>query len=282
MKPAEIIKPALRSGMIISFLMTAGYSSGQSGEAFRVLSGGTNQGIGYVNAGVPAKNIGTVTDEHGYFTLSFGDISDDDSLRFSMIGYESKTLSVKQIRDNPGGIVYLDPRTYNLPELKIVYHRGKDVRLGVPVFSNALRSGFSDNNLGYELGIKINAKKKTKLKNISFNIGICTYDSVTYRLNIYRPDGSNRWENILTKPVYLSFTEDEACKAITFDLREHSIIIEGETIITLEHYKDLGEGKLLFLTQFFTGTTWHRNTRESVWTQSPGQVGIYLNGQQMR
>ncbi|HPR72484.1 MAG TPA: carboxypeptidase-like regulatory domain-containing protein [Bacteroidales bacterium] len=280
MKPQNKITVLI--SVLVYLVLTPGiYTFGQA-SVYRVLDAGSSEGIGFVNAGIPGKNIGTVTDENGSFTLGFGDICDDDTLRFSMIGYESLSLSVKQLKEMPSGIVYLNSRTYDLPELKIVYPRRSEITLGVPVLSEALRSGFSDNNLGYELGIKVNARKRTKLRDINLNVGICTYDSVTYRLNVYKLSGFDSWENILTRPVYLSFRKENISKTITFDLREHSIIIEGETIITLEHYRDLGEGKLLFLTQFFTGTTWHRNTKESVWTQSPGQVGLYLKGQVLR
>ncbi|MBN1108119.1 MAG: carboxypeptidase-like regulatory domain-containing protein [Bacteroidales bacterium] len=280
MKPEYKIA-VLLSAMAFLMLIPGIDSLGQV-QVYRVLEAGSSEGIGFVNAGIPEKNTGTVTDENGSFTLCFGDISDDDTLRFSMIGYESLSLSVRQLKEMPSGIVYLKARTYDLPELTIVYPRKSEITLGTPVLSEALRSGFSDNNLGYELGIKINTRKRTKLKDINLNIGVCTYDSVTYRLNVYKSTGFDSWENILTRPVYLSFRKEDICKTITFDLREYSIIIEGETIITLEHYRDLGEGKLLFLTQFFTGTTWHRNTKESVWTQSPGQVGLYLMGQVLR
>jgi hypothetical protein len=50
-------------------------------------------------------------------------------------------------------------------------------------------------------------------------------------------------------------------------------------LITLELYKDLGEGRLLFYTQFFTGLTYHKKTSEGKWTKAPGEVGMYLHGE---
>jgi len=249
---------------------------------YKVIIEGTDSGIGYVNVGIPGKNAGTVTDKAGRFRLDFAEIEDNDSLRFSMIGYESRTLSMRQLIDEPTKTVSLKSRTYKLPEMKVVYPRGREMIMGVPVVSNALRSGFADNNLGSELGIKVNEKKRLKLKDINLNVGVCTYDSVTYRLNIYCLSEQEIWENILTKPVYIFFSKNDIDKPITLDLKDYSIFIEGQAIITLELYRDPGEGKLLFLTQFFTGTTYHRKTKEAPWTLSPGQIGIYLHGQTMR
>jgi hypothetical protein len=249
---------------------------------YKVISEGTTTGIAYVNIGVIGRNIGTVTDESGRFRLDFAELNDNDSLRFSMIGYESGIYTVALLKSNPSASVFLRSRTYELPEMKVVYPRGKDILIGTPVLSDALRSGFADNNLGSELGIKLNVKKRMKLKDINLNVGICTYDSVTYRLNVYRQSEDDTWDNILTKPIYISFTKNDIIEPVTLDLKEYSIFLEGQTIISLELYRGLGEGKLLFLTQFFTGTTYHRKSKEAVWTQSPGQIGMYLYGQSFR
>jgi hypothetical protein len=269
------------SGLFLIIQMLCFPLFSQSRE-YKVITEGTDSGIGYVNVVVHGRNAGTVTDEAGRFGLDFAEIDDNDSLRFSMIGYESRTVAVRQLKSEPSKIVTLKSRTYELPEMKVVYPRGREVVLGVPVVSNALRSGFADNNLGSELGIKFDVKKRLKLKDIYLNIGVCTYDSVTYRLNIYHLSEQETWENILTKPVYIFFSKKDIVEPVTLDLKDYSIFIEGQTIITLELYRDPGEGKLLFLTQFFTGTTYHRKTKEAPWTLSPGQIGMYLHGQTMR
>jgi hypothetical protein len=278
MENINSIKKKLKTGSILFSLLLCTTVSGQT-QDYKVISNETRAGIGFVNVGVMGKNIGTVTNESGSFNLDFGDIDNSDSLRFSMIGYESKTLAVSQLKTDPIKVVYLESKIYSLPELNIVYPRGREIMLGTPVVTNALRSGFSDNNLGSELGIQVYVKKRLKLNDIHFNVGACTYDSVTYRLNIYRVSDQFVWENILTKPIYISFTKEKIRKAITYDLKDYSIIIEGSIIVTLELYRDLGEGKLLFLTQFFTGTTYHRKTKEGTWIESPGQIGMYLHGQ---
>ena len=281
MKPEKPFKKFIVAGSMLMLLVLTLNTFSQSRE-YKVISEGTTSGIGYVNIGVIGRNIGTVTDESGRFRLDFAELTDNDSLRFSMIGYESGTYTVAQLKSDPSATVFLRSRTYELPEMKIVYPRGKDILLGAPVVSNALRSGFSDNNLGSELGIKVYVKKRLKLKDINLNIGVCTYDSVTYRLNVYRQSEDETWDNILTKPIYISFVKSDISKPVTLDLKEYSIFLEGQTIITLELYRGLGEGNLLFLTQFFTGTTYHRKTKEAVWTQSPGQIGMYLHGQSFR
>ena len=271
----------IRLGLLffVSFIPGFIFSQSQKG---RVLSSETNSGIGFVNVGIIDTNVGTVSDEIGNFTLTLDNIYDDDSLRFSMIGYESKSLLVGQFKGDSIKNVYLKPVFYNLPEVKVIYRKPREITLGTEVVTNVLRSGFANNNLGSELGIKFRVKGLVKLKNINLNVAICTYDSVTYRLNIYQSDNQIDYKNILTVPIYISFSKDKINNVITFDLSKYSIIIEGNVLVALELYKDLGEGRLLFHTEYFTGTTYHRKAIEGKWTEAAGVIGMYLQGQLIR
>ena len=270
--------PDLKGGLSFLLLFIPAVAFGQTYKG-KVLSGETKSGIGFVNIGIIGKNVGTVADKLGYFSIVLDDIYNNDSVRFSMIGYESKSYLVRYFRENSIKTVYLNPKSYYLTEVKIFYHRTKEIMLGTPVTSDALKSGFEDNTLGSELGIMVDTKGQVKLEDINLNVATCTYDSVTYRLNIYKTVDNVEYKNILTEPIYISFTKDEIRNVITYDLRKYSILIEGDVLITLELYKDLGEGRLLFYTQFFTGLTWHKKTSEGRWTKAPGVIGMYLHGQ---
>jgi hypothetical protein len=241
-----------------------------------------NSGVAFVNVGIVGKNVGTVTNQYGNFSIQLDKIYDKDSIRFSMIGYESRSFLVRAFKDNAIKTIYLGPKSYSLTEVKIVYHKAREVRLGTPVLSDALKSGFAENNLGSELGVKIKARGQVKLEDINLNVATCTYDSVTYRLNIYRTKDEIEYNNILTQPIYISFSKDKIDKPITFNLGKYSIIVEGDILVTLELYKDLGEGRLLFYTQYFTSYTYHKKTSEGKWTKAPGAIGMYLNGQLLK
>ena len=248
----------------------------------KVLSTSTNTGIGFVNVVIVGKNIGTVSDVDGNFSLEHVNIFDNDSLRFSIIGYESKTLSGHQFKEDSLIKVFLDSKIYKLLEVNVIHKKGRKPReiiIGTPVVSNDLKSGFENNNLGSELGIKVHVKQAVLLKDLNLNIATCTFDSVTYRLNIYQSVNQIEYKNILTEPIYISFSKDKIKNVITYDLRKYSLIVEGNILIALELYKDLGEGSLLFHTEFFTGSTFHRKTIEGIWTKSPGVIGMYLDGQ---
>jgi CarboxypepD_reg-like domain len=247
----------------------------------KVLSNSTKMGIGFVNVVIVGKNIGTVSDEDGNFTISLVNIFESDSLHFSIIGYESKSLSVLQFKEDSSKKVFLELKVYKLLEVNVIHKKGrkpKEIIIGTPVVSNDLKSGFENNDLGSELGIKVHVKQGVLLKDLKLNVATCTFDTVTYRLNIYQSVNQIEYKNILTEPIYISFSKDKIKNVITYDLRKYSIIVEGNILIALELYKDLGEGSLLFHTEFFTGSTFHRKTIEGKWTESSGVIGMYLDG----
>lgn len=268
----------IRTGLLLFIIFLPGIVSSQSYKGM-VLTDDTREGIGFVNVGIIGKNIGTVTDQLGNFSLSLDGRYDNDSLRFSLIGYVPRSFLVRDFKENRVREILMKRKLFNLDEVTVTYHKTRLIRLGVPVVTDQLKSGFADNQLGSELGIRIETNGPVRLEDINLDVATCTYDSVTYRLNIYQCLDNDEYKNILQKPIYIRFSKNKINEAITVDLKKYSIIIEGDVLITLELYKDLGEGRLLFRTQFFTGTTYHRKTSEGKWTEAPGLIGMYLHGQ---
>jgi hypothetical protein len=260
---------------VIIFLPEIIYSQTLNG---RVFSTETNLPVGYVNVGIVGRNTGTVTDLNGNYSLELQPDNRNDSIRFSMIGYQSRSFLISRFIEDSVKNVYLDTRTFAISEVKIVYHKLKKTVLGNPVTSSKLKSGFESNTLGAELGIKLEVRRRVVLTDLNLNVAICSFDSVTYRLNIYQIENNTGYRNILTTPVYISFTKDKISDVVTFDLRKYAITVQGDVLISLELFKDQGEGKLLFNTTWFTGTTYHRKTSQGSWIEAAGLIGMYLNG----
>jgi hypothetical protein len=269
--------PGIRTGLLSFAFLIPGIILGQS-VSKRVLSKDTDKGIGYANVGIIGKNVGTVTDARGGFTLIIDDIYNNDSLRFFMIGYEPRSFLVSDLKSDSMSIIYLNPIVYRLDEVKVIYHKPRKIKLGTEVNPNEVRAGFASNNLGSELAVKIHLRGLVNLEDINLNIGVCTFDSVTYRLNVYQADSQGNYNNILTSPIYLSFSKDKINNVITFDLKKYDIKVEGDILVALELYKDLGEGRLLFRTYLDSGSTFHRKASEGKWVEATGKVGLYLHG----
>ncbi len=247
-----------------------------------MFSKGNYKGISYVNIGVIGKNTGTVSDEHGNYSIILNNITDNDSIRFSRVGYESEVFLIKSLRDNSNKTIYLNPKTYELAEASVSYHKSKRIRIGIPVTNNSLNSGFAYNSLGSEMGINVDIRKTVKLSDVNLNVAVNTFDSVTYRLNIYQSETRDEWKNILQEPIFIRFSKAETKNVLTFDLSRYSIILKGNTLVTLEIYKDYGEGQLLFHTDPKISSTYFRKTSEGTWYSSPGVIGLYLNAIELK
>lgn len=277
-----ILRLFFKAGLLI-FLFIPELLSGQN-LAGQVLCSETNLPVAYVNVVIIGRSIGTVSDMQGHFSINLEKCHDNDSLHFSMIGYGSKSLSVRNFKEDSLKKIHLAPVVYDLQEVvcSSSKRKFKQMRIGKEVVSDALRSGFADNSLGSELGIKVYINERVRLKDLNLNVAICTYDSVTYRLNIYQSDGQSEYRNILTQPIYISFSKDDTREFVSFDLCPYSIVVEGDVVIALQLYKDMGEGRLLFQTNFMTGSTQFRKTNDDKWAEATGEIGMFLHGDILR
>ncbi len=271
--------PLIRNALISIMILLAPcrvFSQDFSGVVF---SKETKLPIGFVNIGIISANVGTVSDETGHFSLKIDSVYNQDSLRFSMIGYGSKTFLVRQFCTDSIREIFLDSRIYELKEAEIVYHKTREIVLGSPVIPDNLSAGFAYNDLGCEMGIQVEVKKMVLINDINLDVASCTFDSVIYRLNIYQQSGQAGFINILTRPVYVSFAREKINKTVTFDLGSYSIYLKGAYLVTLELYKDLGEGSLQFWSENTKGVTWFKRTCEGKWHTCPGNIGMFLHAQ---
>ena len=229
--------------------------------------------VEYVNVGIAGKNIGTVTDANGKYSLLINSENANDSLLFSSIGYESYSIRISELKKN--GNVYIEEKTYTLNEVIIKPLLLKERTFGIPKGSKLTVTGFQNSSLGYECGLLMNTKKKAYLKSVHLNVAVCSYDSVFFRLNIYQANNEMDYENILQEPIYVSASkEDVLKKGLSIDLDGKNITVEGEFLVALEHIKDLGEGKLFFSSSL-KRKTYSRYTSQGEWKTLP--IGMSLS-----
>lgn len=94
--------------LILLFLFTISASAQIKGV---VKDSITKQPIAYVSVWVENKNIGTTSEENGSFELN---VSENESIIFSVFGYENKTISVKNISE-----ILLIPKINEIEEVVI-------------------------------------------------------------------------------------------------------------------------------------------------------------------
>lgn len=77
-------------------------------NARTVVSKSTGEPIVYASVGIVNRNLGTVTDSTGNFSLTVPAENLNDSLRISSIGYTARTFAVKDFADIPDTMSDID------------------------------------------------------------------------------------------------------------------------------------------------------------------------------
>lgn len=270
---SQFISSGLALGLLILFVLTSNCLVGQVYSG-KVIDEESDFPIEFVNIGIVGKNIGTTSDIKGNFDINIESSFNNDSLLFSCIGYLPHSISINEYKELNNWNIKLHKKSYNLNEIVITPKSFKRKILGITSESNLMQAGFTDNILGYECGLLLKVKKSALLEKVDINIATCTYDSIFYRLNIYRVTDENNFENILQKPIYISLQKDEVEDKISIDLSSKNIIVEGDFLVTLEHVKDLGSG-FLYFSAGVSKKTYFRKTSQGAWDTAP--VGISIS-----
>lgn len=183
-------------------------------------------------------------------------------------------VKISDLRKSVDNEIFLKKRAYEIEEVVIKPRVFKHRTLGVTTKFKEVAAGFKDNLLGYECGILMKVKKTAIIKRVNINISNCSYDTIFYRLNIYKVQGEMSFENILREPIYLKMPKESIKNEIQIDLQSKNIVVEGDFLITLEHVKDLGNGSLYFCAGL-TDKTYYRKTSQGSWQTAP--VGISIS-----
>jgi len=164
----------------------------------------TKQSLAYVNIGFVEKAVGTVSDEGGYFQLSYSSakIGLDDVLQISSIGYLTQKLRASEFYAQLGknNKIYLKPQHYKLDEIVIDNDKHKELIVGSSkTKENSMGYWLNKEALGGEIATKINIKhKNTRLEDMRLQIGKNNSGTINISVNIYEEDNGNTGKKFTT------------------------------------------------------------------------------------
>jgi hypothetical protein len=210
-----------------------------------VLCSTTGKPIEYANIGIKNKPIGTISNINGSFEFNIQECVSSDLLVISCIGYESFSTTIENYSKRKAkDTILLQQKSYVLNEVVVLHSKFKTRFYGNKSKSKSVKAGFDKNELGYEIGVKINPKNSLLIQTIHLNIVKCTYDSVFYRVNIYNKSTNGEFQLVLEEPIYINLSTSRLKDNLVLDISEYNIQLKGESLITLQHIKNLGEGVL--------------------------------------
>jgi len=213
----------------------------------------SGESLPFVNIGLIEKNIGTVSDDSGYFVLEIPEkISKESLLRFSMLGYVSQEFTVEEFLKQNTLTIALKEEVTALDEVIVTTKRSsyKTIILGNNTTSKLIYTAFTTNKLGNEMGFVVRGRKRPMiLKQFSISIVENDYGPIRFRMNFYGLKEGLPNKSLLEENIFIE--TDLTSGIVRKDLSSYEIVIDQDFFIAIEWIEDLGPGKLFFSGGFF-------------------------------
>lgn len=141
----------------------------------RVLDSADRSAVPYVSIGIEGKNVGTMSDAEGNFTLSVADAAGRaDTLLFSCVGYAPRKIPVSEI-DFSREFSFSRSRRMKIGRSKI----------GTDLLSAATVCFSSPEPLGEECGMLLSSRYDCTVNRLSFFVRKNGFESASFRLTFY-------------------------------------------------------------------------------------------------
>lgn len=214
----------------------------------QLLDQATRTPLGFVSVSVVGQPFGTVANAQGRFTLDLPTNFDADSVRYSLLGYATRTWRVGDLRRlTVTGPLLLQAKAVPLAEARVSSAGLKRRVLGNSTLGTIMRiDGFAANLAGNQIGQRIVIKRPAFLEEVSIGVKDCTYDTVLFRLNVYKLRRDYPAENILPAPIYFKVSREQMRNRLHFNLRRYRLYVTEDVVVAVELVRSLGKGELWF------------------------------------
>jgi len=211
----------------------------------KIIDAKSNKPLPYVNIGVLSRETGTVTDTEGNFHLPLKKEMENDTIRISMVGYRPIEIMVKDVvGENATLSIKIHEQISELNEVVVTAKSFKKKTIGNKTESKFISTGFSYDQLGAEMGIKMKIRKNpTFVDSFNFNISYNRLSAKSiFRLNFYNVEKGKPADNILTENILVEI-EPKETGLITVNLKPYDIVLSDDVIVSLEWVDSKGENK---------------------------------------
>lgn len=258
---------------LFAFLLSFTVLNAQHILQGRIIDAFTKEPLPFVNIGVLKKELGTVSNEDGFFFLEVPDLFAKETLRFSMIGFDERDFQVADLEAIllSNNTLVLAEQTTFLEEVVLTAEKKWDTRVsGNSTTSKLLITGFTSNQLGNEIALFVKVKKTPAyIDGIQFSVVENIYPEVRFRVNVYSSDYRFPDENILKENIIVTLKQSEGL--ISVDLKEYDILVDDDVFISLEWIdEDLGSEGLWFSAGVFGKSIYARSTSQAEWKKQRG------------
>lgn len=261
---------------IVCFII--GSASVLTGYSRTVLSESTKEPLIYASVGVINRNLGTVADTLGNFSLQIPPEFVNDSIRISSIGYKAKTFAIKDIKNIPDTILLADD-TILLNEVVVKPQRIKQKTAGRKEAGGFIYleiEGYKAAGQGVATPLKV--KERAWLKELGFTIQTDNrpLSKMKFRVNVYRKEDD---EYILQNfnPIYFDYDKSQLDNGLfKYRFPEELMLDKGSYYVELEFLENFTNEYFIMKSKPLTGKTRYRYASQSDWETLPFGAPIYI------
>ena len=250
------------------------------------------EAIEYVQVGMPAKQIGTISTAEGHFEITVP----ADTLQFFHVSYQTGSYIVS----GPADDVIIVLRENELPPAVFIGGNTKDkylLRPGTKIFGNGGMLVFepkTGNTKGVEIGSVAKTQKPFLVQDIRFGIWQNSIPDCVVSVNIYRIEGNEEdFIKVLQKPIYVNVAESEKSQEFHIKPEETVLLEPGKYFISfqivdcnekaLEAYLQTPESKrdwsqMRLSTILYFKSSYVRKTALCKMEHSPVNIGMVVKG----
>ena len=269
----------MKALVVLLFLFFSLNGNSQTQIEGRIIQGIDGEPLSYVSIGVIGKNLGTLSDREGYFKLNLPTSIFNDTMRVSIVGFETQNFIVSDFvtKVQADFNIAMKESKMLIDEIFIVDTKMKRKVFGNETQAKWFTAGFSSDTLGNEMAIKVKSKNKTTvLKTFNLSIVENGYDTVRFRVNFYDIKRGKPGNLINKQNIIIETTIKDSL--LTFDLTSYNIVMKESFFFSIEWLEDYGEQKKLsFSAKYPAKSMYYRSASHGSWRKITSMFGIGMN-----
>jgi predicted alpha/beta superfamily hydrolase len=233
----------------------------------------------FVNIGIKHKNIGTNSLVDGTFSIQIPAQNENDTLTFSMIGYEESFFSIKTISDSQQKKFQLKPKALELGVVSISTKKLVEKKFGIKNSNSAIHftDGSTNQNDIFEIAqvIKLDTVL-SKITSVNLNITEPRNDSRTFRINFYDFDGHQPTNRIIEKSIVQTHPIKPGW--LKFDLTQYGVYLKGNVVVAIEFIPNEKKENPIYYEIKIGGSSnsFVRTSSQGEWTIPPHHYCLFI------
>ncbi len=211
----------------------------------KVLSGTVSDGnqtpITYAHLGIIGVPNGTITDESGRFRFNISQMSPEDTLFVSAIGYKTRKYGFNELSAERKMNIILEEKIYTGHEIQVTAQKENPIHFGRNKSDGNSGWVYSGIATGNEVGMIFNNDEPVTFNALNFHVNTSDFDSLLYRIHFYDIQ-QNQLKPLNKKDILLSASTSQ--DLISADLTGYELTSKQDFSVTIEVLKGWKDGAL--------------------------------------